>query len=96
MSELQDLLEQKQELEKQIEEIRARKIAEAVQQVQSIVNEFDLSPKDIFPGIRLSSQSARKPVPPKYRDPVSGKTWTGRGKPPRWIADQDRDQFLIR
>jgi DNA-binding protein H-NS len=34
-------------------------------------------------------------VAPKYRDPESGNTWSGRGKPPRWIAGQDRDQFLI-
>ena len=33
---------------------------------------------------------------PKYRDPATGKTWTGRGKPPTWIAGaQDRGAFLI-
>jgi DNA-binding protein H-NS len=33
---------------------------------------------------------------PKYRDPLSGKTWTGRGKPPLWIVGaKDRDAFLI-
>jgi DNA-binding protein H-NS len=32
----------------------------------------------------------------KYRDPASGKTWTGRGKPPLWIVGaKDRDAFLI-
>ena len=32
----------------------------------------------------------------KYRDPATGKTWTGRGKPPTWIAGvKDRDAFLI-
>lgn len=33
---------------------------------------------------------------PKYRDAATGKTWTGRGKPPNWIAGaKDRDAFLI-
>lgn len=33
---------------------------------------------------------------PKYRDPKSGKTWTGRGKPPSWIAKaRDRTKYLI-
>jgi DNA-binding protein H-NS len=33
---------------------------------------------------------------PMYRDPKSGKTWTGRGKPPNWIAKaKDRSAFLI-
>lgn len=30
-----------------------------------------------------------------YQDPASGKTWTGRGKPPAWIVGKDRDAFLI-
>ena len=33
---------------------------------------------------------------PMYRDPKSGKTWTGRGKPPNWIVKaKDRTPFLI-
>jgi len=33
---------------------------------------------------------------PKYRDPQTGKTWTGRGKPPTWIVGvKDRSALLI-
>jgi len=32
---------------------------------------------------------------PKYRNPETGETWTGRGKPPLWIRDKDREQFKI-
>lgn len=51
--------------------------------------------------------SGRKPgaakgskVAPKYRDPVSGGTWTGRGKPPVWLAQaiasgRSKEDFLI-
>jgi DNA-binding protein H-NS len=32
----------------------------------------------------------------RYRDPKTGQTWTGRGRPPAWIVDaKDRDAFLI-
>ena len=32
----------------------------------------------------------------KYRDPKTGKTWTGRGKPPGWIAGvKSRAPYLI-
>jgi len=34
-------------------------------------------------------------VAPKYRDPATGKTWTGRGKAPKWIDGKDRSKFLI-
>jgi DNA-binding protein H-NS len=39
-------------------------------------------------------------VVPKYRDPFSGSTWSGRGVMPQWMAAQvnagaSKDQFLI-
>jgi DNA-binding protein H-NS len=46
-----------------------------------------------------SSGKARKKVTvaPKYRDPESGVTWTGRGMAPVWIRDaEDRTRFLIK
>lgn len=40
--------------------------------------------------------AAKRTVPPKYRDPETGATWTGRGLPPAWIAAaKDRNKFLI-
>ena len=38
----------------------------------------------------------RGPQAPKYRDPKSGETWSGRGRAPAWLATaKDRTQFLI-
>jgi DNA-binding protein H-NS len=42
-----------------------------------------------------------KRVAPKYRNPKTGETWSGRGRPARWIAEaeqrgQSRDRFLIK
>ena len=35
-------------------------------------------------------------VAPKYRNPNTGETWSGRGKAPLWIRDEaDRTPFLI-
>ena len=31
---------------------------------------------------------ALRPVPIRYRDPETGNTWTGRGKPPVWLAER--------
>lgn len=38
----------------------------------------------------------KKIVPMKFKDPVSGALWSGRGKTPLWIKDKDREQYLIR
>lgn len=42
-----------------------------------------------------ATKSTGNKVAPKYRDPVSGNTWTGRGKAPKWIDGQDRTPFLF-
>jgi DNA-binding protein H-NS len=35
-------------------------------------------------------------MPPKYRDPKTGATWSGHARPPQWIAGvKDRSKFLI-
>jgi DNA-binding protein H-NS len=44
-----------------------------------------------------SAKSAVKDkLPPKYRDPKTGATWSGHARPPAWIKDvKDRSKFLI-
>ncbi|CAG9239997.1 Low-complexity acidic protein [Paraburkholderia caribensis] len=38
----------------------------------------------------------RGPQAPKYRDPATGATWSGRGRAPAWLAGaKDRTAFLI-
>jgi DNA-binding protein H-NS len=35
-------------------------------------------------------------LPAKYRDPKTGATWSGKARPPKWIANaKDRSKFLI-
>ncbi|MPW23488.1 H-NS histone family protein [Paraburkholderia sp. CNPSo 3157] len=43
-----------------------------------------------------SSAVAAGKLPPKYRDPKTGATWSGHARPPQWIAGaKDRSKFLI-
>lgn len=51
-------------------------------------------------GFKWADIKAEKPVTrkvaPKYRNPNTGETWSGRGKAPLWIRDEaDRTPFLI-
>jgi len=95
MTDYQELIRQKAALELQIKEARKRDRAEAVTRVRAMVAEYELTQRDIFPAGRRAGPGTGAKVPPKYRDPATGTTWTGRGKAPRWIANQDRTRFLI-
>ena len=95
MTTYKELLQQREALELQIAQARKREISQAVSQVRSLVAEFGLSSQDIFPTGKARAAVAGAKVAPKYRDPATGKTWTGRGKPPKWIDGQERAKFLI-
>ncbi|MBR5950393.1 MAG: H-NS histone family protein [Actinomycetaceae bacterium] len=41
------------------------------------------------------SSHAQSKVAAKYRDPVTGQTWSGRGRTPLWLVGKDKGQFLI-
>ena len=94
MTTYQDLLKQRDALDAQIAEVRKGELANAVSQARQLVQEFGLTAQDIFGGIRQSKVKGTT-VPAKYRDPSTGATWSGRGKPPLWIAGKDRAQFAI-
>lgn len=96
MTTYKELLAQRAELEKQIAAARKEALSNAIAQARAIVAEFELTEEDVFSkkAPREATQSTRT-VAPKYRDPVTGATWTGRGKPPLWIAGKDRLNFLI-
>ena len=92
-----ELLQQREALEKAIAQARQSEIAAAVAKVRELVAEFGLTAQDVFPsrGAKSGAAKGASKVAPKYRDPASGQTWTGRGKAPKWIEGRDRNQFLI-
>lgn len=95
MSSYKELLQAREALDKQIAEAKQREKAEAVKQVRALVAEFGLTAQDLFTAGRTRAGAAGSKVAAKYRDPATGKVWTGRGKPPKWIEGQDRSRFLI-
>lgn len=95
MSSYKELLKQREALEQKINEARRNELAEAVSQVRALVAEFGLTAQDVFPAGRARSASAGSKVAPKYRNPATGQTWTGRGKAPKWIQNENREKFAI-
>jgi DNA-binding protein H-NS len=89
------LLAQREALEKQIEELRNAERGDAIEWIREQMALFDVKPEDLEPRSSRGPRKQSAPVAAKYRDPASGATWSGRGKPPRWIAGQDRDTYAI-
>ena len=94
MTSYKDLLKQREALEAQIHAARKSELSEAIAKARALVDEYELTAEDIFRSIKKASTMGSK-VPAKYRNQATGETWTGRGKPPAWIKDQNREVFTI-
>jgi len=93
MTEYKTLLQQKAELEARIAEVMKTEKVAAMAEARTLVRQYQLTEQDVFPA--SGSKSKGPGGEPKYRDPATGATWSGRGKPPNWIKDKDRASFLI-
>jgi DNA-binding protein H-NS len=80
-------------LDRKIESERTRERIIVLQRIRELMTAWDINPNELRRYRR--GRYNTKPVVPKYRDPVSGKTWSGRGHAPAWIVGKDRDAFLI-
>ena len=82
---LSELLAQKLALDRAIREARAADKAAAVARVRQLMSEHGLTVADLAAKATGKSGRTGMKVAPKYRDPISGATWTGRGLKPKWL-----------
>ena len=95
----QELIEQREALDRQIQEVKGQEKRIGIEKVLALIEEYGLTSDDLFSkraGIMKSGSKSVAKVPPKYRNPETGKTWTGRGKKPLWMAERSKEDFLIK
>lgn len=99
MTTLKELLIQKEALEQKIQESRQIVLSDAIAKVRAIVADYGLTKHDVFGGAYFAKSAkpnaTKTKVAAKYRDPVSGRGWSGRGLTPRWLLGRDKSEFLI-
>lgn len=110
--ELAKIKQQIFELEKKAQELVRAENSKVIERVKGLIAKHGLTAADlglvaVVAGPSTAKKSKRRRGAASkggrssigaatYRDPASGKTWTGRGKPPAWIAAvEDRAPFLI-
>ena len=106
MATYKQLLAEKEKLEAQLAEVRATEVAGVIEQIQTLMTQYGLSVDDIAAkrrrgrpagsgaGAGAGAGAKREPLPPKYQNPKTGETWSGRGRAPAWLG-KNRDRFLI-
>lgn len=75
------------ELEREAEQPRREEFRQTLAELRGKAREYGTTPEPLF-GPDLSTLV-------RFRDPETGKTWNGFGRPPNWIRGQDRDRFRV-
>lgn len=104
-------------LQKQKEALAQKAQKPAIASIISQMKSLNITPHDIAAAYEAATKTGKRgrkasgsssankkpvvPVKPKYQDPETGQTWTGRGIAPVWIreaeaAGKDRSSFLIK
>ena len=86
MASLQDLIAQKEALEREIERTRRQDRSDAIARVRALMDEYGLTAADLSgKGSAKTSAGKGNKVAAKYRNVATGETWSGRGLQPKWL-----------
>lgn len=85
MATYQELLKQRENLEAEIEKARRAEVAAVRAQILDLMSTYGLAVADI--GLKSTRRAGKTgvKVAPKYRNPQTGDTWSGRGLKPTWL-----------
>ncbi|WP_161935595.1 H-NS family nucleoid-associated regulatory protein [Burkholderia pseudomallei] len=92
MTAFQELLAQQTKLEKEVENSRLEAEKRICERVRAIMAEYGI---DVEVRAGGSKRETRRRAVPRYWNPETGQTWSGRGAEPKWIVGKDRSQFLL-
>lgn len=90
-NELEKLLAQQKEVEAKIEELKRKEREPVIADIRQKIAQFEITAKELGLSGKATKALILKPVKsvaPLYAN-EEGKTWSGRGKPPLWIAGPD-------
>ncbi|WP_332447955.1 H-NS histone family protein [Burkholderia ubonensis] len=92
MGTYQELLLQLEQLKREIEMAREKEARLIAAEIANVLASHGVRLEEILgSGVR----SRKTEVRPKYWDPETGATWSGRGRMPLWLVGQDLEKFRL-
>ena len=90
---LDELFQMQEKLKSFVDRRMETKKKEALQKIQSIVREHDLSYDEVVAVIRTTTKRGKAPA--VYRNPDNPRqTWSGKGEAPLWFAQHKNPESL--
>ncbi|WP_423761981.1 H-NS family nucleoid-associated regulatory protein [Burkholderia sp. NLJ2] len=98
MATYRQLTAQLERLQQKIDKEREKAIADAIADIRAKIDEYDITPEELGfrpVGAAAATAKPKRTLPPKYLNPKTGETWSGRGRAPVWLG-KNRARFLIK
>lgn len=95
MSKVADLQAQIAALQAQVEQAQKEEQKDAIATCRNLIAQFALTPEQLFGKRGPKKAVGVSQAPALYKDPNSDKTWSGRGRAPKWIVGQNYGDFRI-
>src|SRR5471030_3393741 len=95
MATYKQLTAQLEKLHKEVAIAQQKEIAAVIDDIKRTIVDYDLTAEELGFTARRGRPARKTPLPPKYRDPKTGDTWSGRGRPPGWLTGRNKERFLI-
>jgi DNA-binding protein H-NS len=94
MATFKEIQNQIAELQRAAEEARANEVQGAIEQIRTLMADYDLSMDDIA-GAKKRGPKGKAGAKVQFQDD-EGNTWSGRGRMPGWLQGKDKEQFRVR
>lgn len=105
MATYKEVQQQIAKLQQEAEALRRQEVGAVIDDIRQKMIDYNISITDLGFKLPTAAKAVKKDGvvtrgEPKYMDPITGITWTGKGKAPKWIKDYEaegksRDSFLI-
>ncbi len=98
MTSYKELKAKAEDLMRQAEAAKKAETAAVIAEIKARMAEYGITLADLGGGAKKASLRAAAAI--KYRNASTGETWSGRGRPPHWLADalakgRKREEFLV-
>ena len=88
-----EIMAQIEALKVDAKQARERELKDAIDQIKELMGKYGITTADLQGKVAKPKKTST--VAPKYRDPTTGKEWSGRGRTPTWLEGKNKEDFKI-
>ncbi|KWN05137.1 histone [Burkholderia territorii] len=91
---IRELQQELGKLNQMIAEAKATEKTAILAQLKDQIEQYGITEREVMEALGFWKRK-RSPAPAQYYDPDSGRSWSGQGNRPAWLADKDLELYRV-